>query len=93
MRHVSRTHRVNFAWLYDIVQNDGSAGIKYINAKQQSADSLTTGFTQFETWSTLLSILAVFRMNKQLIAKTDPESCTAAIRKDMFELLWKCRTR
>ena len=41
MRHVSRTHRVALDWLFDRINLDPKIQIKYIDTKNQLADSLT----------------------------------------------------
>ena len=43
MRHVSRTHRVAFDWLFDRINLDPNIQIKYIDTKNQLADMLTKG--------------------------------------------------
>ena len=43
LRHVSRTHRVAFDWLFDRINFDSKFQIKYINTKNQLADMLTKG--------------------------------------------------
>ena len=43
MRHVSRTHRVAFDWLFDQINLDPKIQIKYIDTKNQFADILTKG--------------------------------------------------
>ena len=49
MRHVSRTHRVAFDWLFDRINLDSKIQIKYIDTKNQLADILTKGsFTRDE---------------------------------------------
>ena len=40
-RHVSRTHRVAFDWLFDRINLDPKIQIKYIDTKNQLADMLT----------------------------------------------------
>ena len=46
LRHVSRTHRVDFDWLYDRINLDSMIQIKYVNATQLLADILTTEKSQ-----------------------------------------------
>ena len=41
VRHVSRTHRVAFDWLFDRINLDPKIQIKYIDTKNQLADILT----------------------------------------------------
>ena len=43
MRHVSRTHRVALDWLFDRINLDPKIQIKYIDTKNQLADTLTKG--------------------------------------------------
>ena len=43
MRHVSRTHRVALDWLFDRINLDSKIQIKYIDTKNQLADTLTKG--------------------------------------------------
>ena len=47
MRHVSRTHRVALDWLFDRINRDPKIKIKYVDTKNQVADTLTT--VQFHT--------------------------------------------
>ena len=41
LRHVSRTHRVALDWLFDRINLDSEIQIRYIDTKQQLADTLT----------------------------------------------------
>ena len=41
MRHVSRTHRVAFHWMFDRINRDPKNEIKYVDTKNQLADMLT----------------------------------------------------
>ena len=43
MRHVSRTHRVVFDWLFDRINLEPKIQIKNVNTKNQFADILTKG--------------------------------------------------
>ena len=45
MRHVSRTHRVALDWLFDRINLDSKIQIKYIDTKNQLADTLTKGIS------------------------------------------------
>ena len=38
MRHVSRTHRIAFDWLFDRINLDSKIQIKYIDTKNQLVD-------------------------------------------------------
>ena len=59
MRHVSRTHRVAFDWLFDRISLDPKIQIKYIDTKNQLADILTKGnFTRGE-WNHLLCLFNI----------------------------------
>ena len=43
MRHVPRTHRVALDWLFDRINLDPKIQMKYIDSKNQLADTLTKG--------------------------------------------------
>ena len=51
MRHVSRTHRVALDWLFDRINLDPKIQIKYIDTKNQLADSLTKGNFTRDEWN------------------------------------------
>ena len=56
MRHVSRTHGVAGDWLFDRIDLDCKIQIKYIDTKNQLADTLTKwNFTRDE-WNHLLTL-------------------------------------
>ena len=49
MRHVSRTHRAAFDWLFDRINLDPEIQVKYVDTKNQFADMLTKeSFTRDE---------------------------------------------
>ena len=54
IRHVSRTHRVAFDWLFDRINLDPKIQIKYIDTKNQLADILTKGNFTRDEWNHLL---------------------------------------
>ena len=56
MRHVSRTHRVAFDWLFDRINLDPKIQIKYIDTKNQLADILTKGSFTRDEWNHLLTL-------------------------------------
>ena len=59
MRHVSRTHRVAFDWLFDPINLDPKIQIKYIDTKNQLADiSTKENFTRDE-WNHLLCLFTI----------------------------------
>ena len=58
MGHVSRTHRVAFAWLFDGINLDPKIQIKYIDTKNQLADILREIFTRDE-WNHLLCLFNI----------------------------------
>ena len=49
MRHVSRTHRVALYWLSDRINLDPKVQIKYVESKNQLADTSTEGNFTRET--------------------------------------------
>ena len=52
--HVSRTHRVALDWLFDRINLDPKIQIKYIDTKNQLADTLTKGNFTRDEWNHLL---------------------------------------
>ena len=59
MRHVSRTHRVAFDWLFDRINLDPKIQIKYIDTKNQLADILTKGNFTRDEWNHLLTLFNI----------------------------------
>ena len=59
MRHVSRTHRVALDWLFDRINLDSKIQIKYIDTKNQLADSLTKGNFTRDQWNHLLTLFNI----------------------------------
>ena len=59
MRHVSRTHRVAFDWLFDRINLDSKIQIKYIDTKNQLTDILTKGNFTRDEWNHLLSLFNI----------------------------------
>ena len=49
IRHLSRTHRVNLAWLFELARSD-TLNIKYRDTKRQAGDIFTKGFTNPQKW-------------------------------------------
>ena len=43
LRHVTRTHRIDLDWLFEVLREDPGVNIKYINTKRQVADIFTKG--------------------------------------------------
>ena len=50
LRYIARTHRVNFAWLSDILRTCDHMDFKYCSMHEQSADIMTKGFTNADNW-------------------------------------------
>ena len=59
MRHVSRTHRVALEWLFDRVNLDTKIQIKYIDTKNQLADSFTKGNFTRDEWNHLFCLFNI----------------------------------
>ena len=59
MRHVSRTHRVALDWLFDRINLDSKIQMKYIDTKNQLADTLTKGNVTRDEWNHLLSLFNI----------------------------------
>ena len=88
MRHVSRTHRVAFDWLFDRINLDPKIQTTYVHTKNQLADMLTKGsFTRHE-WDHLLRLLNIMNFSmfscshflsnrKQSVMFKRAQECTA----------------
>ena len=72
-RHVSRTHRVAFDWLFDRINLDPKIQIKYIDTKNQLADILTNGNFTRDEWNHLLNLFNISHFS--------PTACTAEMAK------------
>jgi hypothetical protein len=59
MRHLSRTHRVNFAWLSEVFRKCDQVHIAYCNTNEQAADLLTKGFTNPIVWERVRSLIGM----------------------------------
>ena len=73
MRHISRTHRVALDWLFDRINLDSKTQIKYIDTKNQLADTLTKGNFTRDEWNHLLCL---FKINH-----FSPTVCSAVMAK------------
>ena len=101
MRHVSRTHRVAFDWLFDRVNLDPKIQIKYIDTKNQLGDILTKGNFTRDEWDHLfcLSNTSHFSstdcsevMSKRTQKDSGEERVTAKS-KPMMNLVSRCSER
>ena len=72
MRHVSRTHRVALAWLFDRINLDSKIQM-YIDTKNQLADILTKGNFTRDEWNHLLNLFNISHFSST--------ACTAAMAK------------
>ena len=70
MRHVSRTHRVAFDWLFDRVKLDPKIQIKYIDTKNQLADILTKGKFTCDEWNHLLNLFNISHFSSTVCSET-----------------------
>ena len=64
MRHAAKTHRVNLAWLSEIV-NKALCTIMYVQSERQAADIFTKGFDKPKLYAYL----------RLLIGVHDPHDC------------------
>ena len=59
MRHVSRTHRIALDWLFDRITLDSKIQIRYIDTKNQLADTLTKENSTCDEWKHLLCLFNI----------------------------------
>ena len=70
MRHVSRIHRVALDWLFDRINLDSKIQIKYIDTKNQLADSLTNGSFTRDEWNHLLCLFNISHFSSTVCSDT-----------------------
>ena len=68
MRHVSRTHRVAFNWLFDRINLDTKIQNKYIDTKHQLADMLTKGNFTRDEWNNILHLFNIMHFSQFYLA-------------------------
>ena len=59
MRHVFKTHRVAFEWLFDRINLDSKIQVKYIDTKNQLADIFTKGSCTRDLWNQLMCLFNI----------------------------------
>ena len=101
MRHVSRTHRVAFDWLFDRINLDPKIQIKYIDTENQLADILTKGNFTRDEWNDLLWLFNISHFNStncsevmsKRTQKDSGEVRVTAKSKPMTNLVSRCSER
>ena len=98
MRHVSRTHRVALDWLFDRINLDLKIQIKYIDTKNQLADTLTKGNFTRDEWNHLLCLFNIshFSCSEVMSKRTQKDSGeerVTAKSKPMMNLVSRCSER
>ena len=84
VRHVSRTHRIAFDWLFDRINLDPKIQIKYVDSKHQLADVLTRGNFTRDEWNNLVYLFNISRFSSFGCAQNfSLASCTRTIAKRM----------
>ena len=77
MRHVSRTHRVAFDWLFDRINLDSKIQTRYIDTKHQLADILTKSTFARDEWNNLLHLNNISHFSSTCCGKNSSfVSCT-----------------
>ena len=100
MRHVPRTHRVALDWLFDRINLDPKIQIKYIDTKNQLADTLTKGNFTRDEWNHLLCLFNISHFSSTILeamSKRTPEDAgeerVTAKSKPMMNLASRCSVR
>ena len=101
MRHVSRTHRVAFDWLFDMINLDPLIQIKYTDTKNQLAHILTKGNFTLDEWNHLLCLFNISHFSAtnclEVISKRTQEDAgeegVTAKSKPMMNLVSRCSAR
>ena len=81
MRHVSGTHRVALDWLFDRINLDPKIQIKYIDTKNQLADTLTKGNFTRDEWNHLLCLFNISHFSSTVCS----EAMTKIVQQDSRE--------
>ena len=74
MRHVSRTNRVALDWLFDRINLDPKIRIKYIDTKNQLADTPTKRNFTWDEWNHLLCLFNISHFSSIKHQKITPGS-------------------
>ena len=71
LRHIKRTHRVNVAWIGEVI---GSPEVKmhYIESRKQAADIFTKAFTSKEKFQELCELVGITRVGASHIVRVVP---------------------
>ena len=101
MTHVSRTHRVALDWLFDRINLDTKIQIKYIDTKNQLADTLTKGNFTRDEWNDLLCLFNISQFSSinrlEVMSKRTQEDAgeerVTAKSKPMMNLVSRYRVR
>ena len=101
MRHVSRTHKVAFDWLFNRINLDPKIQIKYIDTKNQIADMLTKGNFTRDEWNHLLCLFDTSHFSSAVcsevmskrVQQISGEERVTARSKPMTNLVARCSER
>ena len=58
LRHLPRTHRIDLHWLFEVCSHPRVI-MKYVNTKQQAADTMTKSISNPQIWSHLLELMQI----------------------------------
>ena len=81
MRHVSRTHSVALDWLFDRIYLDSKIHIKYIDTKNQLADTLTKGNFTRDEWNHLLCLFNISHFSSTVWSAAMAKKASTRIRR------------
>jgi hypothetical protein len=59
LRHLSRIHRVNMAWISDVFRKCDQTCIKDCSTSEQAADIMIKGFTNPVVWDRAISLIGL----------------------------------
>ena len=83
MRHVSQTHRVALDRLFDRINLDPKIQIKYVDTKNQLADTLTKGNFTRDEWQHLLTLFNISNFSSACCPKVSAlQAALEQFRKD-----------
>ena len=86
LRHVSRTHRVALLdWLFDRINLDTEVRIRYVDSKNQLANTLTKGHFTHNEWRHLLCLFNISLFSSQNCAEFNSQNRSEGMAKRQQE--------
>ena len=92
LRHLQRTHRVNFSWFTECKKR-GLFTIQYCDTKSQAADIFTKSSHDSSTWKHLLKLICHVRSGKSTPLQDYNKKGASVVNKDEAVFVQKKRKK